>query len=135
MKKLMYIAMMFLFLVSCDDDDGLVGNWVASLTSSGGGVTTTTEATLNLSSTTFQSSSAISVTYNDVTTDPITCQSSGDWSSTDTELFFTINQMSGDCFSEDLSLPVTDTTQYVLAGDSLTLGSTEDGTLLIYSRD
>ena len=43
--------------------------------------------------------------------------------------------MGGDCFSEWISLPMTDTTQYVLAGDSLTLGSTEDGTLLIYSRD
>ena len=140
MKKLMYITMAIisLFLVSCsdgngpvgnDEENGLLGTWVNSSTLDDGIEMDITLALLETSEFTISTETTFYIDDLAITT---SCSGSGDWSSTDTEISFSEGTMSCDALEEDIDMQAF-TSSYVLSGDILTLIEI-DGEERVYTR-
>ena len=141
MKKLIYITIVSipLFLASCndgdpvgmDDEDSLLGTWINSSTLDDG---IDMDITMVLAIGTFSTEIVQHIPVSDdydlnVT---VTCQVSGEWSSTDTEGTFSSGVMTCDNLDEDIET-AAHTSSYVLYEDTLTLTEI-DGEERIYTR-
>ena len=137
MKELIYttIAILPLLLVSCSDgndsvgnneENSLLGTWVNSSTLDGG---IDMDITIVLETSTFSTETVLN--YNDLSL-IVTCQTSGEWSSTDTEITFSSAVMTCDNLDEDIET-AGHTGSYVLYEDTLTLTEI-DGEERIYTR-
>ena len=141
MKKLIYItiAIIPLFLASCndgnpvgsDDENSLLGTWVNSSTLDGG---IDMDITIALATSTFSTETVLDYPISDDNdlSITITCQTSGEWSSTDTEITFSEGTMSCDNLDEDIETAGY-TGGYVLYEDTLTLTEI-DGEERVYTR-